>query len=122
MLNRVEPLRLLIIDDETSLRRTLRTTLEAEGHQVTEASTGGQALHSVRYSTFDMAFLDLRLGQEKGLDVLSALQESVPGLHVVIVTAFAGLDTAVEAMRRGAFDYLAKPFTPDQVRVVLDRS
>jgi NtrC-family two-component system response regulator AlgB len=122
MPNRVEPLRLLIIDDEASLRRTLRTTLEAEGHRVAEASNGTQALDTARHATFDLAFLDLRLGKDKGLDVLSALLQAAPGLHVVIVTAYAGLDTAVEAMRRGAFDYLAKPFTPDQVRVVLDRS
>jgi NtrC-family two-component system response regulator AlgB len=116
------PMNLLIVDDEASLRRTLRTTLEAEGHRVAEASNGTQALDTARHATYDLAFLDLRLGKDKGLDVLSVLLEAAPGLHVVIVTAYAGLDTAVEAMRRGAFDYLAKPFTPDQVRVVLDRS
>jgi two-component system, NtrC family, response regulator AlgB len=113
---------LLIVDDEATLRRTLRTTLEAGGHRVTEAATGAQALDTVCRTTFDLAFLDLRLGREKGLDLLPALLDAAPGLHVVIVTAFAGVDTAVEAMRRGAFDYLPKPFTPDQVRVVLDRS
>ncbi|HEY2784009.1 MAG TPA: sigma-54 dependent transcriptional regulator [Fimbriiglobus sp.] len=113
---------LLVVDDDASLRRTLRTTLEAEGHRVAEAATGGQALDAVRSSSLDLAFLDLRLGKDKGLDVLPALLDAAPGLHVVIFTAFVGLDTAVEAMRRGAFDYLAKPFTPDQVRVVLDRS
>jgi NtrC-family two-component system response regulator AlgB len=116
------PLRLLIVDDEASLRRTLRTTLEAEGHRAAEAATGAQALDAVRSDSFDLVFLDLRLGKEKGLDVLKELLDLTPGLHVVIVTAYAAVDTAVEAMRRGAFDYLAKPFTPDQVRVVLNRS
>ena len=65
--------------------------------------------------------LDLRLGEEQGLDLLPRLLRLAPGLHVVVVTAFATIETAVEAMRRGAFDYLAKPFTPDQLRIVLDR-
>jgi NtrC-family two-component system response regulator AlgB len=69
-----------------------------------------------------MAFLDLRLAQDKGLDVLPDLLRLAPGLDVVIITAFASIDTAVEAMRRGALDYLPKPFTPDQLRLVLERS
>ncbi len=68
-----------------------------------------------------MALLDLRLAQEQGLDLLPRLLRLAPGLHVVIVTAYATIETAVEAMRRGAFDYLPKPFTPDQLRVILDR-
>jgi NtrC-family two-component system response regulator AlgB len=113
---------LLVIDDEASLRRTLRTALESMGHRVTEASDGAKALEALRQQRFDLAFLDLRLGKEKGLDLLPELLRAAPGLHVVIVTAYASLDSAVEAMRKGAFDYLPKPFTPDQIRVVLDRS
>ncbi len=70
---------------------------------------------------FEAALLDLRLAEEQGLDLLPRLLALAPGLHVVIVTAYATIETAVEAMRRGAFDYLPKPFTPDQLRVVLDR-
>ncbi len=112
---------LLLIDDEVSLRRTMRSTLESMGHAVAEAATGEQAVGQVRRQHFDLAFLDLRLGRESGLDVLSALQREAPELAVVLVTAYASVDSAVEAMRRGAFDYLPKPFTPNQLRVVLDR-
>jgi NtrC-family two-component system response regulator AlgB len=112
---------LLLIDDETSLRRTLRTALESMRHQVADAATGAQALELLGRQRFDLAFLDLRLGREKGLDLLPELLRAAPGLGVVVMTAFASIDTAVEAMRRGAFDYLPKPFTPDQLRVVLDR-
>src|SRR5439155_7622643 len=112
---------LLIIDDEASLRRTLRTALESMGHQVGESAAGAPALELLGKQRFDLAFLDLRLGREKGLDLLPELLRAVPGLGVVVMTAFASIDTAVEAMRRGAFDYLPKPFTPDQLRVVLDR-
>src|SRR5437660_1680624 len=73
------------------------------------------------HALFDVAFLDLRLAREKGLDVLPALLRLAPGLSVVVITAYATIETAVEAMRRGAFDYLPKPFTPNQLRVVLDK-
>ncbi|MBN9119069.1 MAG: response regulator, partial [Planctomycetes bacterium] len=117
-----DPLDLLVIDDEASLRRTLRTALESMNHRVTEAADGAQALAALRRQRFDLAFLDLRLGKEKGLDLLPELLRTAPGLHVVIITAHASLDTAIEALRRGAFDYLPKPFTPNQLRVALDRS
>jgi NtrC-family two-component system response regulator AlgB len=113
---------LLIIDDDASLRRTLRLTLEALGHSTTEAANSAQALELLGHRLFDLAFLDLRLAREQGLDLLPELLRLAPGLHVVIVTAYATIETAVEAMRRGAFDYLPKPFTPDALRVVLERS
>jgi NtrC-family two-component system response regulator AlgB len=112
---------LLVIDDDLSLRKTLRLTLEALGHRVTEVSDRSQAQDVMGHRLFDVAFLDLRLGREQGLDVLPALLRVAPGLAVVIITAYATIETAVEAMRRGAFDYLPKPFTPAQLRVVLDR-
>ncbi|HEX4591816.1 MAG TPA: sigma 54-interacting transcriptional regulator, partial [Gemmataceae bacterium] len=110
---------LLIVDDEPSLRRTFRTTLEALGHTVIDVASGPAALELIAKQRFDLAFLDLRLGRSSGLDLLPGLVNA--GLGVVVMTAYASVDTAVEAMRRGAFDYLPKPFTPDQVRVVLDR-
>jgi len=122
MLPPSHPFNLLVIDDETSLRRTLRIALESMGHRVTEAANSAQALTSLQQQRFDLAFLDLRLGTERGLELLPELVSVAPGLHVVIITAFAGLDSAIEAMRKGAFDYLPKPFTPNQLRVVLDRS
>jgi NtrC-family two-component system response regulator AlgB len=112
---------LLVIDDEASLRRTVRTTLESMGHSVAEASAPDQALRRLGEGRFDMALLDLRLGREHGLDLLPALLREDPQLSVVVMTAFASIDSAVEAMRRGAFDYLPKPFTPAQLRVVLQR-
>ena len=112
---------ILVIDDDASLRRTLRTSLEVLGHQAAEARDGAEALELLSRRPFDTALLDLRLGQEQGLDLLPGLLALAPGLHVVVVTAYATIATAVEAMRRGAFDYLPKPFTPDQLRAVLER-
>jgi NtrC-family two-component system response regulator AlgB len=70
---------------------------------------------------FDAAFLDVRLGQEQGLDVLPELLRLAPGQPIVVITAYATIDIAVEAMRRGATDFLPKPFTPSEIRIVLDR-
>ena len=112
---------ILVVDDDAGLRRTLRTSLEVLGHQPIEAANGAQALDILARRPFEAALLDLRLAQEQGLDLLPRLLNLAPGLHVVMVTAFATIETAVEAMRRGAFDYLPKPFTPDQLRAVLDR-
>src|SRR5262249_40321271 len=106
---------ILVIDDEVSLRRTLRTTLESMGHTVAEAASSDRALRQRQKPVFDLAVLDLRLGREAGLDLLPELLRGAPGLAVVVATAFASIGSAVEAMRRGAFDYLPKPFTPDQL-------
>jgi NtrC-family two-component system response regulator AlgB len=112
---------ILLIDDEASVRRTMRTVLETFGHRVAEARDGVHALDMVGHGQFDLAFLDLRLAKEKGLELLPELLRLAPGLEVVVITAFATVETAVEAMRRGTFDYLPKPFTPDQLRLVLER-
>ncbi|HWE37058.1 MAG TPA: sigma-54 dependent transcriptional regulator [Isosphaeraceae bacterium] len=114
-------MRILIVDDEVNILRTLRVALEAMGHAVGESSAAATALDLVGRQPFDAALVDVRLGAESGLDVIEAMLAQQPGLAVVIMTAYASIDTAVEAMRRGAFDYLAKPFTPAQVRGVLER-
>jgi NtrC-family two-component system response regulator AlgB len=114
-------MRVLIVDDEPNIRRTLRVALEAMGHTVDEASTASIALRCVERQPFDAALLDLRLGEESGLDLLGPLLAQLPRLAIVVITAYASVDTAVDAMRRGAFDYLPKPFTPAQVRGVLER-
>jgi NtrC-family two-component system response regulator AlgB len=113
---------IVIIDDEASLRKTLRITLETMHHKVAEASGAEEALDLLGRRQFALAFLDLRLGRDQGLDLLPALLRQAPGLHVVVITAYATVATAVEAMRRGAFDYLPKPYTPDQLRLILERS
>ncbi|MDB5391442.1 MAG: algB [Planctomycetaceae bacterium] len=112
---------ILLIDDDASLRKSLRLALETMGHRITEAPNGARAQECLSHGMFDVAFLDLRLSQEQGLDVLPTLLRLAPGLAVIVVTAYATIETAVESMRRGAFDYLPKPFTPNQIRMVLDR-
>lgn len=114
-------LHILIVDDEPNIRRTLRLALEAMGHRTTEAGSASEAKNIAGATPFDLAFVDLRLGQESGLDLLQHFLENPPSPLVVMMTAYASIDGAVDAMRRGAFDYLAKPFTPSQVRAGVQR-
>jgi len=116
-------MRILVVDDERNIRNTFRLAIESFGHDVEVASTAAAALQLLKTAGgFDVAFLDLKLSQESGLDLLSGLLELSPRLTVVMVTAYASIETAVEAMRRGAFDYLPKPCTPEQIRQVLARA
>ncbi len=111
----------LVIDDEKNIRATLTMCLEAIGCAVTPASTGAAALAAVERKPFDLAFLDLRLGSEDGLALLPSLLAARPGLAVVVITAYATIDTAVQAIKLGALDYLPKPFTPAQIRHLVEQ-
>jgi NtrC-family two-component system response regulator AlgB len=113
-------LRALVIDDEPHIRDTIALCLEGSGCRVEKASTGAAALEALRLAPFDLAFCDLRLGAESGLDLVPRMLAERPGLDVVVITAYATVDTAVEAIRRGAKDYLPKPFTPAQIRHQVD--
>ena len=110
------PTRVLIVDDEKNIRATLSLCLEGIGCQVTAAASADAALAAVAQQRFDIAFLDLRLREGSGLDLLPRLLSSSHDLSVVVITAYATFDTAVEAIRRGARDFLPKPFAPAQVR------
>jgi len=117
----VAPLQILVVDDEASIRRTLSICLVGDGHRVVAVGCGQDARDEVGRRAYDMAFLDLRLGDGSGLDLIPTLLETAPWLKIVVITAYASVETAVDAMRRGATDYIAKPFTPDQVRVIADK-
>ena len=114
-------MRVLIVDDEKNIRLALGAALDSMRHDVSLASTGATALDAMRHAAFDMVFLDLRLSQESGLDLLDEILRLSPRIAVILVTAYASIETAVEAMRRGAFDYISKPCTPEQLRQVIAR-
>jgi NtrC-family two-component system response regulator AlgB len=114
-------MRILICDDEQVIRKTLVLCLEAEGHQVIAVSTSADALAAATRSSFDLAFVDLRLGAENGLHLIPMLLAQSPWMKIVMITAYATIDTAVDAMRRGATDYVPKPFTPNQIVAVSEK-
>ena len=106
----------LIIDDDAGVRQSLRLCLEADGGRVLGVATPTGALEALERSSFDAVFLDLWLGRDSGLDVLPEILRRQPTAGIIVITAFASFETAVQAMKLGAVDYLPKPFTPDQVR------
>jgi NtrC-family two-component system response regulator AlgB len=112
-------LNILVVDDEKNIRKTLSYCLESEGHTVIAVADGKEALAEARRFTFDIAFIDLRLERENGLDLIPQLLAETPWLKIVVITANASIETAVEAMRRGAADYIEKPFTSAQIKLLI---
>ena len=113
---------ILIVDDDKSIRLTTSMALESEGHYVEMAEDGDSALKRIKEEDFDLIFLDLRLGDQDGLVVLQEIVKLRPRQLVTIFTAHASVSTAVKATQMGAFDYLEKPFTPDQLRAILAKA
>ncbi len=109
--------RILLVDDETAILRTFRYCLEDAGYLVAGANSAAQAEALLQQQVFDLCFLDLRLGDDNGLDVLERMRLQAPWMRVVIITAHSAVDTAVDAIRAGAVDYLVKPCSPEQLRM-----
>jgi two-component system, NtrC family, response regulator AlgB len=112
-------LQILVVDDEANIRRTISVCLETEGHHVVGVSNVADAIAEAARRSFDLAFVDLRLGMDDGLDLIPALHAKSPWLKIIVITAYASIDTAVEAIRRGATDYIPKPFTPAQISLAV---
>jgi two-component system, OmpR family, response regulator ResD len=106
---------ILIIDDEASLRQTLARILQRDGYEVTSVASGTEGLSLVAQQPFDLVYLDIRMPDMNGLDVLQTVHAQVPDLPVILFTAQPDLHSAVEALRRGAIDYLMKPLKPETV-------
>src|SRR6476661_1722730 len=107
--------RILIIDDEPHMRRILTLILEEAGHTVTQASGVKEAIDRIATDRFDLAITDKKMLDGDGFEVLRYCRENEPSLPVVILTAFATVELAVEAMQAGAFDFISKPFVPEVV-------
>src|SRR5688572_8068442 len=114
--------RILIADDEESIRFVLSRALEADGHHIEAFPSGLPALAAIAAESFDVAIVDIRMPDLTGLDLLTRAREAQPDLPVVIVTAESTMANAIEAMKRGAFDYVVKPFDLDEVRLVVGRA
>jgi len=111
--------RILIVDDEASIREILRQVFEYEGHVVDTAGTGSEALQLLPLTEPDVVFLDVKLPGMDGLEVLVQMKQRVPELQVVMISGHGTIETAVEATRRGAFDFLQKPLDTDRLLLTL---
>lgn len=124
MMNRLGYLmgRVLIVDDEESVRRVLTLQIKRLGHEAIEADTGLKAWELIKKEKLHAIITDLKMPEMDGLELLQLVRKSYPQIPVIMITAHGTIDTAVEAMKRGAFDYITKPFDYDEFLKTLDRA
>lgn len=116
------PPRVLVVDDERTVRIGLEKLLRRSGYEVTTAESAEEALEHLRRTEFDVVMSDIRMNGLTGIDLLAQIQQIAPTTGVILMTGYASVDTAVEALRLRAYDYLTKPFDNDHVRATLERA
>lgn len=114
--------KILIVDDEAGMRRILNVNLRRDSHVVVEAAGASEALALIKREDFDVVLTDQKMPDGSGLDVVQAVHEDDPTTSVIFLTAVGTVELAVESMRRGAFDFLTKPFDPDVVKAAVNRA
>ncbi len=120
--NTPPPIELLIVDDDELLRQTLARRFQRQGLKVTQAAQGEEALEQAADKRFDVALLDLNLPGMSGVELLGRLKERQPELEALLLTAHGSVETAIQAMKRGAYDYLAKPFHLPELEVHIQKA
>jgi two-component system response regulator HydG len=120
--SRQKSIRVLVVDDQRNMRTTLSMLLRSAGHEVDEAEDGHQAIEMGATEAYDVVLTDLRLGTPDGMEVLRAIKEAQPRSEVLVMTAYGTIESAVEAMRLGAFDYLQKPFSEPELLLKVQKA
>jgi two-component system response regulator PilR (NtrC family) len=114
--------KILIVEDERSMREVLKILLEGENHEVTTASDGIEGLACIEKDIFDLVITDMKMPKSDGFEVLKKIKEISPDTIVIMITAFGTKDSAVEAMKLGAYDYIHKPFNIDEIRLIVRKA
>lgn len=114
--------RVLVVDDEEIARKNLDHILQKEGYIVVMAASGAEALEKMETSNFDVVLTDIRMENISGIEVLEKTKSKYPETEVVMVTAYASSDSAMETLRKGAFQYIAKPFKINEIRVTVKQA
>jgi two-component system response regulator PilR (NtrC family) len=115
----MEKKKILVVDDERSMREFLGIMLTKEGYSVTQCPDGETALRQVEEDIFDLVVMDIRMPKMDGITVLERIKEITPETIAIMITAFASTDTAVRAMKKGAYDYITKPFKIDEIKLII---
>lgn len=112
----------LVVDDEQDIRDASERILSRVGYQVQMASRGDEALDILNKESVDIMLLDLKMPGMDGLEVLERVRKQNTQIQVIVITGYATVETAIEAMKQGAYDFIPKPFEPDQLRIVVNRA
>lgn len=120
--NSLEPIHVLVVDDEKNIRDGSERTLNSIGFQVFKASNGSEALEILSQNKISIVLLDLKMPGMDGMEVLARIRKIDPEILVIVITGYATVQTAIEAMKLGAYDFIPKPFEPDQLRIVVRRA
>jgi two-component system response regulator HydG len=118
----IENADILVIDDEESMRDSCLQTLSRKGYKVQTAEDGLQGLEMLKKKSFDLIILDLKMPGLSGMEVLKIIKQDNPDIFVIVITGHATIESAVEAMKQGAFDFIPKPFTPESLRMIVQRA
>jgi len=113
--------KILIVDDELIVRESLGGWLERDGHTVDKAASGEEALEKCEKARYDILLLDIKMEGMSGLEVLKKVKENDPDVSVVMITAYGSIPSAIEAMKTGAYEYMLKPFDPDELMVLIEK-
>jgi len=116
------PARILVVDDERSMQEFLEIFFRREGFEVVTAGSVDSALLAIESDDYDVIISDVQMPGVSGLDLLRAVKDLAPETVVIMITAFATAETAIEALKQGAYDYVTKPFKVDELRLVVENS
>jgi two-component system response regulator AtoC len=114
--------RLLVIDDEANMRHMLTAVLKKADYHVDSASDGAQGLQMIEQGRFDFILCDIKMPNMGGMEFLEAARDRLDGTTVIMMSAYGSIDTAIDAMKRGAYDYISKPFKTDEVYLTLKKA
>ena len=112
---------ILIVDDEPLVRRSLSEMLTLSGYTVSAASNGKEALDILKNYTADIIISDIKMPEIDGIKLLKQIKSNYPDTQIIIVTGYGSIDSAVEAMKEGAYDYITKPIVDNEIKIVLER-
>jgi len=114
--------KILVVDDELSHRKMLEAVLSAEGYEIDQAEDGQAAIEQVVQRFYDLILMDIRMARTGGLEALKKIKQISPGIPVIIMTAYASVNTAIDALKSGAYDYLTKPLDIDELKILIEKA
>ena len=114
--------KILVVDDESSHRQMIKAVLSAEGYEIREAADGNQAIKAVEEKFHDLILMDIRMPGLSGIEALQKIKDISPGIPVIIMTAYASVNTAIDALKSGAYDYLTKPLDIEELKILVAKA